>query len=299
MRLPVWIVVATACLAPLPVAAETVTVLGQVVLGESKLDGEKIGEFSALVRDPVGAGVLGISDRGYMARLEIGMTDGRLTRVTPASVHVLTGSDGGAMRDQEFNPEGAALLGDGTVAVVSESGPRLSVFDLQGNWLRDEALPAPLQDASLQASEKDGIEAVAWTAANGFIAMVEEPQSGQPRDLHALHSTLSGSVDFSTGQEDSISIKAIETLGNRMVILERTRDDVTEAMQPWLRLIDIDTCLGQALCETQQLPIALNGLSDADFEGLVALDDTTFLMVSDDKIEGDLRSVFVLLRIEQ
>ena len=202
------------------------------------------------------------------------------------------------MRDQGFNPEAAALLDDGTVAIVSESGPRLSVFDPQGNWLCDEALPVPVRDASLQASEKDGIEALAWTATTGFIAMTEEPQLGKPRDLHALHSTLSGSAEFSTGQADSISIKAMETVGNQLVILERTRDDVTEAIQAWLRLIDIDTCFGQSQCVAQQLSLDLDGLSDADFEGLVALDDMTFLMVSDDRIAGDLRSVFVLFRIE-
>lgn len=48
----------------------------------------------------------------------------------------------------------------------------------------------------------------------------------------------------------------------------------------------------------QQLSLDLDGLSDANFEGLVALDDMTFLMVSDDRIAGDLRSVFVLFRIE-
>lgn len=293
-----WILLATIAGALLSVAAETVTVLGQIVLGESKLDGEKIGEFSALVRDPDGAGVLGISDRGYMARLDIGMTDGRLTHVTPVSVHVLTGSDGGAMRDQDFNPEGAALLGDGTIAIVSEDGPWLAVFDTRGQWLRDEALPAPLRDAALQASEKDGVEALAWTDSHGFLAMTEEPQTGNARDSHVVYSALSGSSGFSSGDSDFVSIKGMETVANRLVLLERSRDDSTRAIQPWLRLIDIDACLGQSRCDTRQVPIALDGLPDADFEGLVALDDTTFLIVSDDKIAGDLRSVFVLLRID-
>lgn len=279
--------------------AETVTVLGQVVLGETKLDGEKIGEFSALVRDPDGEGVLAISDRGYVARLDIGMTDGRLTGVTPVSVHVLTGSDGGAMRDYGFNPEGAALLDDGTIAIVSEVGPQLAVFDAQGQWLRDEALPVPLRDAALQFSIKTGVEALAWTATTGFIATTEEPQTGNARNRHTLYSTLSGLARFSSGDSVFVRIKDMEAVANRLVLLERSRDDATKAMQPWLRLIDIDTCFGQAECETKQFPIAIDGLSDANFEGLVALDDSTFLMVSDDKIAGDLRSVFVLFRIEQ
>ena len=128
MKLSGWIALAIAGVGPMSLAAETVTVLGQVVLGETKLDGEKIGELSALVRPPDDEGVLATSDRGYMARLAIGMTDGRLTRITPVSVDVLTGSDGGAMRDHDFNPEGAALPDDDTIAIVSEVGPRLAVL---------------------------------------------------------------------------------------------------------------------------------------------------------------------------
>lgn len=298
MRHLLWTLLAAVGLSPTPLAAEAVQVLGQVILGETRMDGEKIGEFSALVRDPDGAGVLAISDRGYIVRLDLSIVDGRLNDVVPVSVHVLTSADSTAMRDQDFNPEGAALLGDGTVAIVSEDGPRLAVFDLQGNWLRDEALPVLVQNAAQQASEKDGLESLAWTEARGFISMTEEPQTGRDRDKHAIYSTLQDPVAFSTEGSDDVSIKGMETVGNRLFILERSRDDVTRAIQPWLRLVDMDACAAEPRCETRQLPISLDGLADADFEGLVALDDKTFLMISDDKIDGKLRSVFVLMKIE-
>lgn len=285
---------ATVAIPAMATMADSVTLLGQVILGESKMYGEKIGEFSALVRAPDGNGVLAISDRGYIANLEVEITDGRLVGVKPVSVHVLTGPDGAALHDQGFNPEGAALLGDGTIAIVSEKGPRLAVFDATGKWLRDEPLPEVLQNAN----EKDGIEALAWTQAAGFLAMTEEPQAGQPRDLHGLHSTLAGSASFSTGDADSVSIKGMETAGDKLYILERTKDGATKALAPWLRIIDLPACLGAEACETTHLDIPVADLPDADFEGLVALDDGAFLMVSDDKIAGDLRSVFVLFRVE-
>lgn len=282
----------------LPAMAQTVTLQGQVILGETKLDGEKIGEFSALVPAPDGKGVLAISDRGYLARLDVAISDGKLASVTPVSVHVLTGADGTALRDQDFNPEGAALLPDGTIAIVSENGPRLAIFDASGKWLRDEALPEALRDASQQASRKDGIEALAWTEKTGFLAMTEEPQSGQPRDRHMVQSTLAGATGFSTGDADSVSIKGMETVGERLFILERTKDDTTRALVPWLRILDLGACMGQPDCPTQQLPIPVADLPEADFEGLAALPDGHFLMVSDDKIAGDLRSVFVLFGVE-
>jgi hypothetical protein len=39
------------------------------------------------------------------------------------------------------------------------------------------------------------------------------------------------------------------------------------------------------------------GISDADFEGLTRVGEDLFLVVSDDKIGRDDRSVFALLRV--
>lgn len=281
-----------------PAAAQSVTVLGRVVLGESRLDGQKIGEFSALVRDPAGDGVIAVSDRGYLARLDLTFSAGRLTGVTPRAVHLLRGPDGRPLRDDDFNPEGAALMPDGGIAIVAETGPRLAVFDTEGRWLREELLPEALRDAARQSSPKDGVEALAWTAQAGFIALTEEPQAGRPRDLHALHSTQAGSAEFLARETDSVSIKGMETAGGRLVLLERSRDDATRALRPALRLIVPEDCLGRPACPTRRLPLVLEGLVDADFEGIAALGDRTFLIVSDDRIDGALRSVFVLLRLE-
>jgi hypothetical protein len=243
--------------------------------------------------------VLAISDLGYMARLDIGIVDGHLTEVTPVSLQVLKASDGTAMRDLDFNPEGAALLNDSTIAIVSEDGPRLVVFDLQGNWVREEILPASLQDAAHQASKKDGLEALAWTENSGIISMTEEPQIGNGRDQHTIYSTLQKPVVYSSAGSDDVSVKGMETVGDSLILLERSRDDVTRAAQPWLRFVDMKTCAGLNLCKTRQVPVALDGLADADFEGIVALDDNMFLIVSDDKIDGELRSAFVLLKLEE
>lgn len=275
-----------------PALAQTVTPAGHVILGETRLDDEKIGEFSAMVRAPDGDGVIAISDRGYLAHLKVEITDGQLTAVQPVSIHVLTGPEG-SMRDQGFNPEGAALMDDGMIAIVSEEGPQLAVFDTDGQWQRDEPLPEALQ----RAARKDGIESLAWTSAAGFISMTEEPQQG-PRDIHHIHTTLAGSTSFKSGAGDPVSIKGMETVGDRLLMLERTRDKEAATLTPFLRIIELTACLGQPECQTQQLPLSVEGVMDADFEGIAMLDDNTFLMVSDDKIRGDLRSVFALFKVE-
>ena len=278
-------------------SGESIRILDQLVMGESLLEGEKIGEFSALVRSPDGV-VLGISDRGYIAELAIEITDERLVRLQPVALRVLAGPDDAPMRDTDFNPEAATILDDGTIAIASEVGPKLAVFDRDGRGLRAEDVPEPLRDAAKQASEKDGIEALAWTRDVEFVAMTEEPQLGAPRNLHTVHTTLAGSGQIAAEGPESISIKAMEVVGRQLFVLERTRDDVTDALYPFLRIVALHECLATATCVGRQLPIPVKDITDADFEGLVALDDGLFLMVSDDEIDGDLRSVFVLFRLE-
>ncbi len=279
--------------------AQSLKVLDQIALGETWMSGEKIGEFSAVARDPSDGAVLAISDRGYIAAFAVDTTGDRLARLDLLSVHVLTGPDGVSMRDKDFNPEGASLLDDGSIAIVDEAGPKLALFDRTGNWLRDEVLPEAVRDASKQASDKDGIEAISWTAEAGFLAMTEEPQLSQPRSLHTIYSTLAKPAQFSVPGDESVSIKSMEAVGARLFILERTRDDVTDALTPWLRIVDLAECPMAAPCTGTQLPIPVEGITDADFEGLAALGEGLFLMVSDDKIDGDLRSVFVLMRVTE
>ncbi len=46
--------------------SQTVRLLGHLVMGETRIAGEKIGEFSALVAAPDGHGLIAISDRGIL-----------------------------------------------------------------------------------------------------------------------------------------------------------------------------------------------------------------------------------------
>ncbi|NJS37663.1 MAG: esterase-like activity of phytase family protein [Rhodobacteraceae bacterium] len=282
---------------PAVARAEAVQVLDVMILGESRVAGQKVGEFSALVFDPARQTLLAISDRGYIATLSVDLSGDRLARVDVTALQVLLGPDSAPMPKGTSNPEAAAMLPDGTVAIVDEAAARLAVFDASGQWLRDEALPAAVSDVTLQASDKDGIEALAWTPVTGFVAMTEEPQLGQPRHLHTVHTVQAGAWAIDMTGPESVSIKAMESVGDQFFLLERTRDNQTDALTPYLRILDRTECQAAATCTGRRLSIDLGDMVDADFEGLAHLGNGRFLMVSDDKIDGDLRSVFVLFSL--
>jgi Esterase-like activity of phytase len=280
-----------------PAMAETVRVLEHLIMDEQRLGGEKIGEFSSLVRAPDGNGLLAVSDRGYIARLNVTIDDDRLTAVAVTELHPLTGPEGAAMR-KGFSPEAAAVLPDGNLAVVNEATAALHVFDTTGALLFDDLLPPPLRDVALQASAKDGVEALAFTAATGAIAVSEEPYLGEPRNRHLLHSAFAGSWVINVDGPESTSIKGLEVEGDKLFVLERTRDDVTDALYPFLRILDLAECQAAMACTGTAHPLTIGTLTDADFEGIAALGGGRFLIVSDDKIDGVLRSVFALLAVE-
>lgn len=281
-----------------PAWSQTVRLVDHLILGESKIDGEKIGEFSALVVAPDGNGLIAISDRGYLARLAVTIAGEDLEAVEVLSVHVLTGPEGRALRDDDVSPEAAAVLPDGSLAIVDETTARLMVFDTRGKWLRDDLLPEALRDTRLQASEKDGVEALAWTEATGFLAMTEEPQQGFARHEHILRTALAGDWAVVDEGPDALSIKGMEAADGRIYVLERMRDDITDALRPFLRILDPVVCQSAQACAGTTHPVVVPDIDDADFEGIAALGDGLLLLVSDDKIDGDLRSVFALIAIE-
>jgi Esterase-like activity of phytase len=193
-----------------------------------------------------------------------------LKAVSVAEVKVLSGPGGAPVRDQGFNPEGAALTAEGNIAIVSEAGPKLSVFSREGIWLRDEPLPDGVRNAALQKSTKDGLESLGWSERTGFITAVEEPQQGEPRDRHTLYSSRAGSLQFSTQGMDNTSIKAIETAEGSAYILERTVAKTTGAKRQWLRRLSVDGCFRSPDCGESRIPLPETGFPDADFEGLAA-----------------------------
>jgi hypothetical protein len=286
-----------AIVGPTLAQAETLRVLDQQVMGEFRLQCEKIGEFSSLVALPDGARLIGISDRGYLAEIAVEITDDRLARVEVTAIHILTGANGTPVADADFSPEAAALLPDGALAIVDETTARVAVFDLTGAWLRDDLLPQSLRDVTLQASDKDGVEALAWTAETGLIAMTEEPQARAARNAHLIQTGLTGTWTLHVEGPESVSIKGMEVADGQLVLLERTRDDVTDALFPFVRIIDLADCAAAAACGGTTYPIPVAGITDADFEGIAALGDGRFLIVSDDRIDGTLRSVFVLFEV--
>ncbi|WP_289041245.1 esterase-like activity of phytase family protein [uncultured Aliiroseovarius sp.] len=275
-----------------------VEVLDTLTLAEPRIDDLKISELSGLAYDQDEDALFAISDKGRLFRFAIDLTGDRIAALTPLSGHRLLDPNGARMSDQGFNAEDIALDQDGTLAIVSEDGPRIARFSLQGEWIEDLTVPEALRDPAAQRSEKDGLESLALHPTFGLLTAPEEPLEDEKRTTQTIHAATGESFAYDTTGIGTTSIKAMGVISDgRLMILERDVAADSDRLIPWLRLLDPADCKDGGLCPTQVAKIEIPGISDADFEGLTQLTDDLFLIVSDDKIDGDHRSVFGLLRI--
>lgn len=286
--------------AALPVHAEQsrlqVEVLDTLILGELRVDGLKIAELSGLAYDRQGLRLYAVSDKGRLFSFALDLSGDRIAALEPISGHNLTDTSGARIRG--FNAEGIAMAEDATLAIVSEKGPRIARFSMSGKWLEDLVVPAALIDPAAQRSEKDGLESLVRHPQLGLLTAPEEPLAAQPRTTHTIYSQTGKTLAYDTTEIGTTTIKALEALPDGgLMILERDVSAADGRLIPWLRILYPASCESGLLCATQVARIEVPGVSDADFEGLAYLSENRFLIVSDDKIGKDHRSVFVLLRV--
>lgn len=275
-----------------------VEVLDVTTMGEPRIDDLKIIELSGLAHDRESGLLYAVSDKSRLFSFDLDLTGDRIAALIPLSGHDLVDADGVRMRDADFNAEGMALAEDGTLAIISEDGPRIARFSRTGAWLEDLVVPLALRDPAAQRSKKDGPESLARHPRFDLLTAPEEPLEAEIRTTHTIYSSTGDNFAYDTAEIGTTSIKAMETLPDgRLLIIERDVSGSDDSLITWLRLIDPAACDPDALCATDVARIKIPGISDADFEGLAQLSDDLFMIVSDDKFGKDHRSVFGLLRV--
>lgn len=280
--------------APAPFQVE---VLDTLQLGKAKTGDLKILELSGLAYDQASKHLHAVSDKGRLFSFKLDVSNNKIAKLEPVSGHTLVDAKGAAMRDQGFNAEDIALDTDGTFVIVSETGPRIARFNASGIWQEDLTVPAALRDPAAQRSEKDGLESVALHPELGLLTAPEEPLTGQTRTTHTLYAADGKMLAYDTTEIGSTSIKAMTVLQDgRLMLLERDRAS-DRSLITWLRTLDPAQCKADALCPTEVAKVEVPAITDANFEGIADLSNGLFMIVSDDKIDQERRSIFALLKV--
>jgi hypothetical protein len=294
-------------LSALPVQATPATfpakVTDTVVLPEVAVNGIGVAELSGLGFD-ADAGVLhAVSDRGLVVQLGLTVTGDRITRLSPLAAAPLTDAAGVALSPKHFNPEALDVLngdngiaGDTTLLVVSETGPHAALFTPGGQMLSAVPLPPAVVAAAPDFGKNKGLEAMALHPTLGLLTLPEQPRSTDSRQIHTIHAEGGLTLRFDSGAIGPSVVKAMTVLPDgRLLLVERTKEG--KALTPHLRLIDPATCRADGLCPSTSATLAVPGLTDADFEGITRLGPDHILLVSDDAIARQQRTVFALIRV--
>lgn len=275
-------------------------VLDHRVLPEIDVNGETMAELSGLAYDPQTQTVYAVSDRATLFSLAFSTDGETITALEPQAAAALTDADGNALAEQGFGPEALMLRPDETgalnFAILSESGPRAALFKRDGGWLAEIDLPSAVRDSSRQAGKNRGLESIAHHPELGLVTLPEEPFEPAQRTAHTLYAEGGETLSWSSEDIGASRVKAMTALPDgRLLVLERIKED--KALVPYLRLVDPAVCAADTLCKTQAVRLDVPGIDDADFEGIVAVSPSLFLLVSDDRIKKEQRSVFALVDV--
>ncbi|MDO5704352.1 MAG: esterase-like activity of phytase family protein [Paracoccus sp. (in: a-proteobacteria)] len=301
MTTPTLAALAFALMTPAAAQAFTVTVLDTVVLPEMEVGDRSLAEVSGLAFDPASGVLYGVSDQNDLYTFDLDVTGDRLT-LTPAGGVRLTDAEGERLRGKDFDAEALALTtadGQPRLMILSEGGPRAGIFGTDGRMIDDLPLPDGLTAALDARPGNQGPESLTRHPEGWFLTAPERPQRlGDGTVRHGLLTSDGRDLGYTMPEVEATRIKAVSALDDgRMLILERSQNDATDALLTNLRLLDPAAC-DNGTCPTTPAPINVPGITDANFEGLAQISDDLFVMVSDDQINKEQRSVFVLMRVE-
>lgn len=266
--LPLYVAVCTGCHhhagghAPVTLDLEF---LGMAVYpGNRELAGAPIGGLSGLTWDGTTETWLAVSDdaavrgpaRAY--RLAIDLDDGRLEEdaVKVLEMIELQDADGGSFAPHTVDPEGIAVLPDGTFYASSEGNadegipPFVRRFAADGSPLEELSLPphlAPDGDGKRGIRQNTGLEALGLTADNNWLftaaesalaqdGLANHPERDSPArlmrfnrhsgELASEHVYVVGPLPARPEPSDGVAVKGITELlpltENHLLVLERT-----------------------------------------------------------------------------
>ncbi|MBZ9540045.1 MULTISPECIES: esterase-like activity of phytase family protein [Modicisalibacter] len=272
---------------------------GTLALPEAWLGDTPLGGLSALSWDADAAQLYLLSDRGRVHRARLEFTDGTLTGLVPLASHVLRDTAGHPLPTEAADAESLILEraddgapGNTRLLIGFEGDTRLQRFSADGR-----ALDPPLRPTGLRgAGDNTGPEALTVTQDHGVIVGLESPPAGSDAGVTRLFSLAGGREwRYPLADEAGSALTDLATEGDDLLALERAFAPPAPLVIS-LRRAHLGDDGKVAVTDLARLSSG-EGWRVDNFEGLVALGDRRYLMVSDDNfsvLQQTLLSCFTL-----
>lgn len=241
------------------------------------INGIRFTEVSDLAYEQ-GRGLFALSDKGYLYRLHLEIKEGKIDALELENAFRLRTKSGKRLEKKRRDSEGLAFAKEGLI-VSFEGKPKVSLFDLQGQKIKNYPLPAVLEEINNYRKPNKALEAVVMHPKYGIITAPERPLKDEKEDTHTLYS-LDKQWHFKADGE----ITAIETMpdGN-LLVLERDFNFFAPRYTIRLKKVPITEC-SNSFCPAETLARLQSnkGWKLDNFEGLSRISDHQYLMISDD-----------------
>lgn len=279
------------------------TYLNSIAVPAFVVDGVKVSELSDLVWDEDEQILYAVSDKGILFHFQLEISNDRIQAIKPLQGIPLVNQKGKKLEWRDA--EGLEVLkahngiqGDTELVIALEGVPRVGRFTTQGQLISEYPLPKTLQNHKNYRGRNNSLESVTWHPQWGYITAPELPLKKQPIDRHTLYSRKK-QWSFPAYPATNSSITALQTLPNgNLLVLERAWSGVMSPLVISLRYLDFQRCNKKGQCPIENVSILSSLFLVDNFEGLTAVRDNLYLMVSDDGHSQFQRTLLTLFRLE-
>ena len=235
-----------------------------------------------------------VGDDGTLHHVALRVRNDRIETFRPFAAYPLRDKKGKPLEGKEaHDAEGLTLTPKGLL-VTFERRPRAFYVTPDGHLVDEAKLPKPLRKKKDYRHPNKMLEAVAYHPRYGPIYAPEIPLAGRSRKHHTLYAEHHR---FKLRNHAPISALAVTDEG-WLLVLERGYDDHEDRWEVWLTLLDPQSCSPKGKgCRTRRVAHLKGGSKKrrwvTNFEGLAALGDGRYLMISDD--DGEKGTTVVVL----
>lgn len=299
-----WVLIVLLLNSPVAKAQKPhLTYLNSIAVPAFEVDGVKVSELSDLAWDEDEQILYAVSDKGILFHFQLEISDDRIQAIKPLQGITLLNQKGKKLdwRDSEgleVLKANNGIKGDTELVIALEGVPRVGRFTTQGQLISEYPLPKILQNHKNYRGRNNSLESVTWHPQWGYITAPELPLKKQPVTTHTIYS-LKKRWSFPAYPAANSSITALQTLPNgNLLVLERAWSGVMNPLVISLRYLDFKRCNKKGQCPIENVSILSSLFLVDNFEGLTAVRDNLYLMVSDDGQSQFQRTLLTLFRLE-
>ena len=268
-----------------------IKILDTVALKFDNFNGIEFNEISALAYKK--KRLYALSDRGYLYHFKIKIKKNIISRVKLVKALELKRKSGKRLKKKHRDAEGMVLVDD-KLYISFERKPRIDVFSLNGQKIKNYKISQQLKDIDNYQTKNKALESIAYNEKYGILTAPELPLLGRDDNLHVVYGKNKQWKFRATS-----SLTAMEFIdNNRLLTLERSFNFITRKRVIILKEINLNKS-HNGICSTKVLAVmnSSNGWNLDNFEGLSKVGKNKFLMISDDNGGFFQKTLLVLFEV--